>query len=99
MKKFIMVVLVTILVGGLLLAGCAKTTTTPSASPTTTVADTGQTYNLKFSYHTPEKASMVSAYFKPWTQAIEAASGGRIKITHYAGESLVKIKDQYDALD
>jgi TRAP-type C4-dicarboxylate transport system substrate-binding protein len=55
-------------------------------------------YNLKFSYHTPPKASMVGAYFNPWTAAIEKASGGRVKITHYAGESLVKSKDQYDAL-
>jgi TRAP-type C4-dicarboxylate transport system substrate-binding protein len=55
-------------------------------------------YNLKFSYHTPPKASMVGAYFNPWTAAIEQASAGRIKITHYAGESLVKAKDQYDAV-
>ena len=55
-------------------------------------------YNLKFSYHTPPKASMVGAYFNPWTAAIEQASDGRIKITHYAGESLVKAKDQYDAV-
>jgi len=57
----------------------------------------GKVYNLKFSYHTPPKASMVGAYFNPWTAAIEKASDGRIKITHYAGESLVKAKDQYDA--
>jgi TRAP-type C4-dicarboxylate transport system substrate-binding protein len=58
----------------------------------------GKVYNLKFSYHTPPKASMVAAYFNPWTASIEKASEGRIKITHYAGESLVKAKDQYDAV-
>jgi TRAP-type C4-dicarboxylate transport system substrate-binding protein len=92
MKRVLLLVLVTIIVSGLLLAGCAKT------PKTTTVADTGQTYNLKFSYHTPPQASMVGAYFQPWTAAIEQATGGRVKITHYAGESLVKAKDQYDAL-
>ena len=61
-------------------------------------AASSKVYNLKFSYHTPPKASMVGAYFNPWTAAIEQASGGRIKITHYAGESLVKGKDQYDAV-
>jgi TRAP-type C4-dicarboxylate transport system substrate-binding protein len=92
MKRILLVVLVTIIVGGMLLAGCAKT---PAS---TTVADTGQTYNLKFSYHTPPQASMVGAYFQPWTAAIEQATGGRVKVTHYAGESLVKAKDQYDSL-
>jgi TRAP-type transport system periplasmic protein len=58
----------------------------------------GKVYNLKFAYHTPPKASMVGAYFNPWTEAIEKASGGRVKITHYAGESLVKAKDMYDAV-
>jgi TRAP-type C4-dicarboxylate transport system substrate-binding protein len=58
----------------------------------------GKVYNLKFSYHTPPKASIVGAYFNPWTASIEKGSGGRIKITHYAGESLVKAKDQYDAV-
>ncbi len=61
-------------------------------------APSGKVYNLKFSYHTPPKASLVGTYFNPWTAAIEQASGGRIKITHYAGESLVKSKDQYDAV-
>jgi TRAP-type C4-dicarboxylate transport system substrate-binding protein len=61
-------------------------------------APSGKVYNLKFSYHTPPKASMVGAYFNPWTAAIEKASDGRVKITHYAGESLVKAKDQYDAV-
>ena len=60
-------------------------------------APSEKVYNLKFSYHTPPKASLVGAYFNPWTAAIEQASGGRVKITHYAGESLVKAKDQYDA--
>jgi TRAP-type C4-dicarboxylate transport system substrate-binding protein len=80
--------------------------TTTAAPPTTTVAPattasapaSGKVYNLKFSYHTPEKASVVPSYFKPWTAAIEQASNGRIKITHYGGESLVKIQDQYDSL-
>jgi len=82
-----------VLLASLLLGACSSSTST-----STTVADTGQTYNLKFSYHTPEKASIVPSYLIPWTAAIEQASNGRIKITHYGGESLVKIQDQYDSL-
>ena len=54
-------------------------------------------YNLKFSYHTPPKASIVTWVFNPWCDEIEKSSNGRIKITQYAGSSLVASKDQYDA--
>ena len=77
-----------ILVASLLLGAC-------SSSPATS---TSKVFELKFSYHTPTRASMVGAYFKPWTAAIENASNGRIKITHYDSETLVKIQDQYDSL-
>ena len=56
-----------------------------------------KTYNLKFSYHTPPKASIVTNVFNPWCEDIEKQSNGRIKVTQYAGGSLVKAKDQYDA--
>lgn len=131
MKKVIFIALVTIIVSGLLLAGCGEKTTAPTTSATTTattttshptatttaptatttapvttttapattgVADTGQTWNLKFSYHTPPQASLVSTYLTPWTAAIEKATNGRVKITHYPSETLVKAKDQYDGL-
>ena len=55
-------------------------------------------YNLKFSYHTPPKASIVTWVFNPYCEDLAKKSNGRIKITQYAGASLVKAKDQYDAL-
>ena len=73
------------------------TTPSPTAKPAPTTAP-AKVYNLKFSYHTPPQASLVGAYLKPWTEAIEKATGGQVKITHYPGETLVKAKDQYDAL-
>ncbi len=77
-------------------ASTTKPPATTSATATTPVSS--KVFELKFSYHTPTRASMVGAYFQPWTAAIEKASGGKIKITHYAEETLVKIQDQYDAL-
>lgn len=68
------------------LAGCGAAAATPAA------------IELKFSYHTPEKASLVGAYFQPWTAAIEQASHGTIKITHYPAESRVRMVDQFDAV-
>lgn len=109
MKRILMVVLVVIIAGGLFLS-CAEATpsTTTTIGPTATATathtttattpTTPKTYNLKFAYHTPERASMVGAYFKPWTAAIEAATSNQVKITHYASESLVKAKDVYDAV-
>lgn len=73
-------------------------TPSPPAKAAATTAASGKVYNLKFSYHTPEKASVVPSYFQPWTAAIEKSSNGGIKITHYPGESLVKAPDQYDSL-
>jgi TRAP-type transport system periplasmic protein len=108
------VLIAIILIVSLLIIGCegGTTTTAPPAKtapaapatsaaappPATTAAAPGKVYNLKFSYHTPPQASLVGAYFKPWTAAIEQATNGQVKITHYGGETLVKAKDQYDGL-
>lgn len=73
----------------------AATTTSEAGTPE---AGSGETFELKFSYHSPVKASVVGAYFQPWTDAITAATGGRVTITHYAEESLVKEEQQLDAL-
>jgi len=84
MKRIAFIVLATVIVSGLLLAGCAK--------------PTPQEWNLKFSYHTPPTASLVPAFLQPWAADVEKATGGKVKITHYAGETLVKAKDQFDGL-
>jgi TRAP-type C4-dicarboxylate transport system substrate-binding protein len=62
------------------------------------VEDTGQTWDLKFSYPTPERASLVPAYLVPWTEAVTMATDDRVQITHYAENSLVKEEQQWDAL-
>jgi TRAP-type transport system periplasmic protein len=114
MKKSIVFTTVALLLVAVLLLGACGTSTSTTSKATTTATTTststqtttsttttpvsGKVYELKFSYHTPPQASMVKAYFQPWTDAIQVASNSQIKITHYGGESLVKAKDQYDAL-
>jgi len=109
MKRTLLVVLAVIVVSGLLLSCAEKTpgtattlgptgTATTTHQTTTTTPTTAKTYNLKFAYHTTPTASMVGAYFIPWTNAIEAATNNQVKITHYGAESLVKAKDVYDAV-
>jgi TRAP-type transport system periplasmic protein len=104
--KFFGVLVSLVLIASLILSACSSSTPTTSAAASITTAPVtsaasptvAKTYDLKFSYHTPPAASMVDAYFKPWTAAIETATNGQVKITHYGGESLVKAKDQYDAV-
>ena len=65
--------------------------------------DTGQTYTgddaLVFSLGMPEAASMVQTFVNPWIEAVEAGSNGRVEITSYPGNSLVKEEMQLRALD
>jgi TRAP-type transport system periplasmic protein len=76
----------------------AQPSTTAAPAATTTAPAAGKVYNLKFAYHTPVKASLVGAYLTPWTAAIEKATNGQVKITHYGGETLIKEADEYDGL-
>ena len=49
------------------MAACGGDSTEPAASESAAgVEDTGQTWDLKFSYPTPERASLVPAYLVPW---------------------------------
>ena len=81
------------------MTACGGDDTTSDASESAAaVEDTGQTWDLKFSYPTPERASLVPAYLVPWTEEITTATDGRVKITHYAENSLVKEEQQWDAL-
>jgi len=107
-----MVLLIVIIAGGLFLS-CAEeapgvtqtlgptgpaATTTQATTPTSTgVADTGQTYDLKMAVHVP-RASIIDNYYTPWAADVEQATNGRVKITMYLGETLVKEADQYDAV-
>jgi TRAP-type C4-dicarboxylate transport system substrate-binding protein len=77
-------------------AACDKGSSASSELGTNPPA--GEQFALKFSYHTPLQASTVGAYLNPWTDAVERATNGRVVITDYPGESLVKVDKQYDAL-
>ena len=72
--------------------------TTTAAPETTTTADDGKKYEFKFSYPTSTRASLYETYLLPWADAIQAASSGRVTITHYPDNALVKEEQQLDAL-
>lgn len=74
------------------------TTEAPTTTTEAGVPDTGQTWNLKFSYGVPQRASLYAAQLEPWAKAVEAATEGRVKIEHYADGTLAKDDQQYDFL-
>lgn len=100
MKKILFIALVVVMISGFVLPGCTQTTPTPSSPPSSTAPkpEPEKTYDLKLSYHINNKTSGVYAFLEPWTSAIEQATDGKVKITHYPNETLVKMKDQYDGL-
>ena len=53
---------------------------------------------LVFIYHAPPQASLTKAILEPWANDIEAAAGGKIKITRHPGGTMVKGEDSYDAI-
>jgi len=103
MKKLLLVLVSVLVLSALILSSCGEPepTETPTPTPTTptpTTPSPGETIDLKFSYHTPPQASLVGTFFQPWTNSIEEATGGRVKITHYPSATLVSLTDQYDAV-
>jgi TRAP-type C4-dicarboxylate transport system substrate-binding protein len=101
MQKFIPSSLTILLMIILISFGCATSTPTPASKPVPTPTPAPATEGviaLKFTYHHPPQSFIAKQILIPWTQSIEKASNGRVKITHYGGETLVKMVDQYDSL-
>lgn len=76
-------------------------TGTDTTTPETTapaVEDTGQAWELKFSYGVPSASSLSVGCLLPWAAAVEEATGGRVTIEHYADGTLAKDDQQYDFL-
>ncbi len=78
--------------------GTETTGTETTETTAATVEDTGQTWDLKFSYGVPSAASLSVGCLLPWAAAVEEATGGRVTIEHYADGTLAKDDQQYDFL-
>ena len=103
MKRIIIIALAVLMIGGLLISGCTKSEPAPEPEPAPASSSEPESgpadmIELKFSYHMPPQAAIVPVYFQAWADKIEEESGGRVKITHYAGSTLVKLPDQYSGL-
>jgi TRAP-type C4-dicarboxylate transport system substrate-binding protein len=53
---------------------------------------------LSFALHLPPKAGPYVNAFLPWAKEVEKRSGGKLKIKFYLSQSLVKVRDAYNAV-
>lgn len=53
---------------------------------------------LSFAMYIPHKSSPYTGAFLPWAKEIEKRAQGRVKITFYMSQTLVKARDSYDAV-
>lgn len=84
--------LLVLLVSVAALAGCSSKV--PSA-------DQGKkqgTVELKLAHFFPSTHPAEIELIKPWAKAIEEATGGRVKVTSYPGETLLKADGVYDGV-
>ncbi len=80
-------------------AAPSQPATAPSSSSAAPPSSAGvKPIEMKFSYWAAAQAPQPKTVFVPWAQAVENATNGRIKITHYPSETLVKQQDNYDAV-
>lgn len=82
------------------LAGCSS----PAAKPDGGKVGDGQTaeeqkpIELKMADLFPASHKAVSVNVQRWIEAVEEATGGKVKIEHYPGETLLKAEDIYEGV-
>ncbi len=73
------------------LAGCSSTPPPEQGRKQTAV-------ELKLAHFFPATHPAETQLVKPWAKAVEESTGGRVKITSYPGETLIKANDIYDGV-
>ena len=96
MKKFVLILLLSVLVFSFLLAGCGDSTTAPEGigSPKDTESEV---YHLTFTDWGPEQLTLAQQSVKA-IKMVEERTNGRVKITPYFSESLVKYEDTFSGI-
>jgi len=107
MKRLILVILTLALISGLMI-GCSSpaspTTSAPgttnpiSSAPATTPVAEGKTWNLKYSHEQATTAPYHIHGHEPFAKAIEEATGGRVKVTIYDSQTLMKSNQLWEGV-
>ncbi len=77
-----------LLVAAVSAVGCSKSTDTSSQ----------KTVELKLAHFWPATHPMETQLVQPWAKDVEKATNGKVKITSYPGETLLKANDIYDGV-
>ena len=103
MRKFYLFLVVIISLIVLLITGCTAPATAPTTTPSTAPATptTAEPIKLRWAHGVPPQDLFQKQVYEPWVQTIKertTAIGKPVEITIYPAESLVKMRDTYDAV-
>ncbi|MBN1189804.1 MAG: TRAP transporter substrate-binding protein [Dehalococcoidales bacterium] len=90
--------LAVVILAGIILNGCS------AAGPVSTerkevTADTGKTWNLKYAIEQTPTSYYYLYGHVPYTRSVEEATGGRVKITIYDSQTLMKSNQNWEGVD
>ena len=112
MKRLVYLLLVTLIIGIVALSGCASekspaaTTTAPGATATQPRKNTapsrsyqaaGKTIELRFATFIPP-TDVYAVTLGEWAKDLEQRTNGRVKVTFYHGQSLLKVPELLDGV-
>ena len=90
-KKVLLLVALTVLVLLVTLAGCSKQSSTSGEAKQEKI-------EIRLAHFFPATHPAETELIKPWAQEIATATGGRVNITSYPGESLLPAAQIYDGV-
>ena len=100
-KRIIIMMCMTLALSAIILGGCAEPTPTPAPTPTPSPVPTPtpeEPIELRFATFIPP-FDVFAEQMGLWAQELEEATDGRITVTFYHAESLVKMPDLLNAVD
>ena len=90
-KKVVPLMLMLVLLLGLIM-GCS------SGDNDSAAKKENGTVNLKLAHFFPSVHPAETELIQPWAKAVEEATGGKVQITSYPGEMLLKANDVYEGV-
>jgi TRAP-type transport system periplasmic protein len=107
MRSYIYIILTVVLIGIIALTGCGGTAQSPTTTPATTTATTsspatttsasGNTIELRFATFIPP-TDVYAVILGNWAKELEQRTNGRVKVTFYHGQALLKVPEMLDGV-
>ena len=91
-------IVVLVLTVGLVVAGCGGDEVTTTSGGGTATTFTGEVIKLKYADQNAETGWVGAEAANPWLDQVEEATGGRVEIERYFGQTLFKGADTWESL-